>query len=932
VPDCIDVVSLAPTLVASSADPAALGRGLAWLTGSFPAASARLEADGALAQTVATVLAASAFLTRVCATDPLALDVLSDLDRIAPPALLSEGAAGIARWKRLELLRIAARDLSDQDELEAITGALSRVADAVVEAGVALSGVGGTLAVIGMGKLGAQELNYGSDIDVIFVGEGDARELLDILRQAWRTDTALRPEGRAGPLVRTLGSYEAYWDRWAATWEFQALIKARAVAGPPELGRRFEEAAGERVWGRPFGAEDLRSVRELKARAEGEVVRKGLGERELKLGRGGIRDIEFAVQLLQLVHGRADPALRAPATLNALAAMAAGGYVDPADAAVLAEAYRFFRTVEHRLQLFDDQQVHALPIGDDARVKLARVLGFRDGRQTTARSRFESELRRHQVAVRSVHERLFFRPLLEAFTQRPALEGTAGPGALATAAGAAVGAGAGAGAGPGPGLSSAAASERLAAFGFADASRTRSAVQELTRGFSRGSRLMQQLLPLTFEWLSEAPDPELGLLGLRSLTTGAHRRGQLTALFRESPEAARRLCRLLGTSPLFARGFERQPDQLTLLAEGFPAPPARPELLERARASTGWRPGTDWRQGLVAFQRGEVLRIAARDVLGLADTEETGRSLTELAEAIVLAALDQVADGLPLSIVALGRFGGQELAYASDLDVIVVYDGAAVAAAEAATERLLRAVKGDTPATRLYTLDLSLRPEGRQGLLARSLGAYALYYERWAQTWERQALVRARWIGGDEEVGRRFGQLTDAFVWDRPLTTEDEREIRRLKARIERERIPPGEDPAFHLKFGRGSLTDVEWTVQLLQLRRGAGTGVPAGPGPAASPAGRSPGTLAALRQLVTAKAISAGDAAVLESSYHYCETARNRLYLVRGHPGDALPAAGHQLTTLARSLGTTAPELRDEYRRRTRRARKVMERLFYGA
>jgi glutamate-ammonia-ligase adenylyltransferase len=978
--------------LAASADPVRAELGLARLVEVVPDAADRLAASPGLAAVVVAVLAASPFLTRTCVTDPLALDVLGDLDRPLRPLL------PLARWKALEVLRIAAADLSGDVALEAVGDALAALADAVLGEAVGQSGLGPGLAVIAMGKLGARELNYGSDIDIMLVGEGDPHPMLALARQAWRTDLDLRPEGRAGVLVRSMASYQAYWDRWAQTWEFQALLKARPAAGDRALGADFARQAAARVWGRPLGADDLRSLRAMKARAEQTVARQGLSQREIKLGRGGIRDIEFAVQLLQLVHGRDDEALRAPATLAALAALAAGGYVAPADAEGLASAYRFLRAVEHRLQLFEDRQVHALPASAPARAHLARVLGYRDGRSASALVHFETDLAHHQATARGIHERLFFRPLLEAFSAERAGRAVPGtpPGARRTRA---------AGTRPAPVLpapvlpapvlpapvlpagapavlGAAAVSERLAAFGFSDATRTRDAVVELTQGFSRTSRLMHAMVPLLLDWLSEAPDPDLGLLGLRRLTTGLHRRAQLSTVFRESPEAARQLCQLLGTSPLFAAGYERHPDQLALLGQGPPPLPERDEIQRRAVESTAWRPRTEWWRGLGRLARGELLQAQARDVLGLADLPETARSLTSLAEAVVEVALGAVAaamggadhahpattghpvahplapvpQGAPggwppaswppaswpptswppaswppaswppaswapvdgLAVVAMGRFGGAELAYASDLDILLVFDDDVVPAADAEpyAEALLKLVNGETPVQRLYELDLSLRPEGRRGSLARSLKAFESYYDRWAQVWERQALTRGRFVAGDPRVGARFAEIAGHFVWDKGLADDDARDIRRMKARVERERVPSGEDPEFHLKLGPGSLSDVEWTVQLLQLRTGV----------------RAEGTLEALRALSTAGALEADDANVLAEAYRFCETTRNRLYLVRGRPGDSLPPPGHHLTVLARSLGMTAPELRDQYRRLTRRARRVTQRLFYGS
>ncbi|MBO0732429.1 MAG: hypothetical protein J2P57_24420, partial [Acidimicrobiaceae bacterium] len=581
---------------------------------------------------------------------------------------------------------------------------------------------------------------------------------------------------------------------------------------------------------------------------------------------------------------------RTPATLAALQALADGGYVASDDAAPLADAYRFLRAVEHRLQLEEDLQVHAMPNQAAAVTHLARVLGYRDSPERTASDAFQRVLRRHQSTVRSIHERLFFRPLLEAFTSGAQEHGAA--------------------------LSEDAAADRLAAFGFSDAARTRQAVQELTRGMNRTSRLMEQLLPLLLGWLSEGPDPDLGLLGLRSLATGAHRRDQLSGLFRESAEAARQLCQLLATSPAFARDLPRHPDLLTELTDGSMLQPrTRPALDRQARLSVGWRSEDEVDEGLRHFVRGEQLQIAARDILGQADLGATAGALTDLAESVLSVALDETSPTIPFTVIAMGRLGGGELSYASDLDVLFVCESGQTDEAERIAAELTRRVNGGTPAARLYQLDTDLRPEGRQGPVVRSLDAYATYYARWAQSWERQALLRGRTVAGDVDLAKRFEAVAAEFVWGRPFAEADVRELRRIKARVERERLPAGEDPQFHLKLGRGSLSDVEWTVQLLQLRHGV----------------RETGTIAALDALERRGVLAAEDGRALRDAYRFCEATRNRLYLVRGSPGDALPTAGHQLTVLARSLGTTGSGLRDEYRRRTRRCRRVVERLFYG-
>ncbi|HZQ58606.1 MAG TPA: bifunctional [glutamine synthetase] adenylyltransferase/[glutamine synthetase]-adenylyl-L-tyrosine phosphorylase [Acidimicrobiales bacterium] len=868
-----------------SAAPAGVAIAVEQLGEPDPGLLERLDADPGLLDALVAVLGASRSLTQLCRTDPQALDVLANLDHRAAAPAGDPGA--VVAWKRREFLRIAARDLTGRDELEAVGAALSRMADDVWAGLWSVPGV----AVIAMGKYGGQELNYASDVDVMFVGDGDVRGPLTAARQCFRVDADLRPEGRSGALVRTIDAFAAYWERWAQTWEFQALLKARPAAGDAELGDRFARRAADAVWQRPFGADELREVRAMKARAEGEVHRKGLSDRELKRGRGGIRDIEFAVQLLQLVHGRADPTLRSPNTLSALATLGDAGYVDPADAAALAGAYRFLRAVEHRLQLWDEAQVHAVPTDFVAVERLARTCGFRATEDQTAAGAFADELRRQQATARSIHERLFFRPLLEAFTKVALTTG-----AVPTAA-----------------------ADRLAAFGFTDALRTRDALVELTRGLTRTSRLMQQTLPLLLEWLSESPDPDAGLLGLRTMVTKHHRAEALARMFRDAPDGARRLCLLLGSSRTVALGLERHPELVADLAEPtLPAPVTAARVREVMDRTLTWRPPAQRSAALRRLRQEQELSISIRDLLGRDDVDAVGASLTALAEAVLDGALGiaRATTGVevPVAVIAMGRFGGAELSYGSDLDVMVVHEGAA-ADAERLTTELRRLLNGPTPSEGLWAADFDLRPEGKQGTLSRSLAGFEQYYERWAATWERQALLRGRFAVGSAPLSERFAEVARAFL-DRPLTDADEREVRRLKARIERERIPRGDDPDFHLKLGRGGLADVEWTVQLLQMRhRLFGF----------------PGTLAALDALVAAGHMGAADAGDLRAAYVFCERTRNRLHLVRGRPGDALPARPEELGMLARSLGTTGPALRDGYRRATRRCRAVVERLFYG-
>jgi [glutamine synthetase] adenylyltransferase / [glutamine synthetase]-adenylyl-L-tyrosine phosphorylase len=865
-----------------------------------------------LASVLVRVSAASDVLGRLCVVDPAALDVLDTLD--LPVRVDASDPASLARSKRLELLRIAARDLLGLETLETVGTALADLAQDVLNGAVALAGGESPVALIGMGKLGGRELNYASDVDIIFVtsdGPQDdgARRILQIAQLCFRVDVDLRPEGRSGPLTRSLDSYGAYWARWAATWEFQALLKARAVAGELELGRQFERAAIEQVWGRNYNADELAEVRSMKARAERVVAGRGLVGREIKRGPGGIRDIEFAVQLLQLVHGRNDEGIRDRSTLGALAELAGAGYVASEDATALADAYRFLRTVEHRLQLVEEEQTYSVPAAETARRRLALVLGFEDDATATATARFDDALRRCQRDVRSIHERLFFRPLLEAFaTVDP-------PGPMPPAPPAEAGR-------VGPVMSTEAVARRLDAFGFSDATRTRAAVADLAGGLTRSSRLMAQLLPLLLDWLSLSPDPDLGLLGLRNLVVHPHHRSLLVSTFRESPEAARRLCLLLGSSRTLAEAIERNPELIATVAnDGSLIPTARDTLVAAAGERLHRNDDESWRrEQLVRIRQDQYVRIAARDLLDVDDVVSTGRALTALSEGLLETALEVVNSPIPFSIIGLGRLGGAEMSYASDVDLLLVYDDAGDVEGETVAESLLHLMHGPSPAQRVATIDLGLRPEGGQGRLARDLHGYATYFDRWAETWERQALARARIVAGNRDLGERFMALVTEFVWDQPLTDDDVSAIRRMKARIERERIPSREDPQFHLKLGRGSLSDIEWTVQLLQLRHH----VPV------------PSTHLALEVLGARDVLAPTDLIALRDAYRFCERTRNRWHLVGAlpggaSPGDALPTEPEQLSHLARSLGTTPSSLRDDYRRVTRRARRVVEREFYG-
>jgi glutamate-ammonia-ligase adenylyltransferase len=884
----------------------------------------------------------------------LVAEALAVVGRQADPAAAWDG---LRRFKRRELVRIAVRDLTaqarppqagraPQDVVAGVGAELAALAEACVEAGlvVAAREVADAglvrLAVLGMGKLGGAELNYVSDIDVLFCHEpvagADAaaaagaavrvvRGLLAGLGAVspegtcFRVDANLRPEGRNGPLSRTLGSYVAYWERWAEPWEFQALIKVRPVAGDRALGARFCRAAAARTWPARLDPATVAAIRRMKARVETSAQARADGDRQVKLGPGGLRDIEFAVQLLQLVHGRHDPGLRSGSTLVALARLTAAGLVGRADAARLADAYRFLRVVEHRLQLAQERRTHTIPAAAQERRWLARTLGYRDGPDGTALDRFEADRRRHAIAVRSLHEKLFYRPLLEVFGAVPA------------------------------GLDPERAAERLAALGFANPDRAMAHLRALTSGLSRRATVLRAMLPVMLSWLAEAPDPDGGLAALRVVVDALGDQAALLGMLRDNPAAAELLCAVLGTSRLLGDLLARHPELVGAMNDerGLPPGRSRGELVAEALAVVGRQadPAAAW-DGLRRFKRRELVRIAVRDLTAQARPPQAGRApqdvvagvgaeLAALAEACVEAGLvvaaREVADAglVRLAVLGMGKLGGAELNYVSDIDVLFCHEPVAGADAAAAAGAAVRVVRGllaglgaVSPEGTCFRVDANLRPEGRNGPLSRTLGSYVAYWERWAEPWEFQALIKVRPVAGDRALGARFCRAAAARTWPARLDPATVAAIRRMKARVESERLPAGTDPRLHLKLGPGGLADVEWTTQLLQLRFGG-----------EHPSVRVPGTLPALAALAEVGALDPREAGWLADAYRFCLRVRNAAHLVAGRPVESLPTDPVALERLARAVGEPAPgrqRLLDTYRRVTRRARRVVTARFW--
>ncbi len=807
---------------------------------------------------------------------------------------------------------------------------LSDLADAALAAALRVAtrsvcgedGDGPRLAVIAMGKCGARELNYVSDVDVIFVVEAAdstttrvAGEMMRFASEAFfEVDAALRPEGKHGQLVRTLESHVAYYQRWAKTWEFQALLKARPAAGDAELGKEYVAALMPMVWTACEREDFVPEVQAMRRRVE-ELVPAGERTRELKLGTGGLRDVEFAVQLLQLVHGRNDEALHVASTIDALAALGAGGYIGRDDAANLTASYEFLRLLEHRLQLQRLKRTHMLPDEDDDESMrwLARAAHMRPDGQHDSLGVLREELKRQNHRVSRLHAKLFYQPLLEGVGQ-PAM------------------------------LTPGAAERQLAALGYEGPKGALTHLAALTGASGRRGRVQQVLLPTLLDWLSDTPDPDAGLLSYRRISEELSDHRWYLSTLRDEGAVAKRLMHVLGTSAYVPELLMRAPEVIQQYADG----PTGPKLLEvepdgvaRALVASASRHAEPVRAIAAArtLRRRELARIASADLLGMLEVVDVCKALTSVWVAVLQAALEAVirahtpSNGdapAKIAVIGMGRLGGGELGYGSDADVMFVCEPASNVDESAAVRwaitvaEQVRSLLGTPSADPPLEVDAGLRPEGRNGSLVRTLSSYESYYRQWAQPWEIQALLRAHRVAGDEDLGERFLLMADQTRYPAGgVSAETVQEIRRIKARVDSERLPRGADPNTHTKLGRGGLADIEWTVQLLQLRFAHKI-----------PALHNTSTLQALDAIGAAELISEGDVELLRDAWLTATRARNALVLVRGKPNDQLPGPGKQLNAVALAAGWDTDdggEFLDNYLRVTRRAKTVVRKVFGG-
>jgi glutamate-ammonia-ligase adenylyltransferase len=963
----MDLLTRLRTAAAASVDPEASTRieRFAHAAAAVPGGLAACVPDATAERLLLRFVEQSPHFTQRLVRDPAALAALAhdpwlrrekpetemrkelDAELAATPGQL---LAALRRYRNRAYLRLCARELGDGAPaevgrelaalasvlLDAAVDHLSAELDARFGPPLTTDGTRARFVVFGMGKLGGAELNFSSDIDLIYVYETDSgaagtltlheyfsrlaerltRALADVTDDGFcfRVDMRLRPEGSRGPLVNSVAATERYYESWGRPWERQAWLKARPVAGDRALGEETLKILEPFIWPRTSGSDVINAVHALMGRIRAELT----DEDDVKLGPGGIREIEFFVQALQLVHGRS-PRLRERGTLRALEALLFSGIISAREQRTLATAYDFLRRVEHRLQLEELRQTHSLPRDPDRRALLARRIGFPD------LATFEATLARARADVAAIYATL----------GAPAADDVPHDIALALDGN----------------------REALGRLGFTNPDASADEL-EMLRGrpgpFAPNAADGGRLAAFLLAEAAASPDPDLALRRLVDLVSRRRAAAALFSLAEMHRPLGRLVISLFGTSDFLAKELINKPELVEplLLTPRSQRIKSRAELeravtaaLDEAADDEASDPVEAQLNALRRIKREEILRIGLHDVAGQLLPAEVSVQISDLAEVMLAAALRIVEGpvyakyGRPrtaLAIVALGKLGGRELTYSSDLDLVFVYgdEGSAVhddgrpgadhmEIYSRLVQRLRHALDATLEEGRLFEIDTRLRPSGQQGALVSSLPGFRAYHARAAQLWERQALIKARAVAGDAALGQEIEALAHAHVYGgeaaaHPDAATTAQEITRLRARIERELAREARG-RFHVKAGRGGLLDVEFLTQYLQLVHGP-----------THPLIRVRATVQALDLMAKAGIIPFDDARRLVESYGFLRLLENRLRIVHDRSIDEITDDPKLLDGLARRMGYVGDRpgahLLDDYRAHTAQVRGLYE------
>ncbi len=880
-------------------------------------------------------------------------------------------------YKKREFLRIGARDLLGLSHFDEVAGELSDLACAALQRAVDFSfsmlkdRYGRPLftdedkdtkeaefVVIGLGKLGGGELNFSSDIDIMYIYSSDRGATSGIEGRAgtsialhtffiklaklvtrlisavteegavFRTDLDLRPEGRSGELANSLRSAEIYYESWGQCWERAAMIKARPVAGSMELGGKFMDMIRPFVYRRYLDFTAIEEIRAMKERIDASLLRRNPKTVDVKLGAGGIREIEFFIQALQLIHGGKDPSIRERNSIKAIERLAQGGYIEQRDAAVLKESYIFLRNLEHRIQIVEGRQTQAVPARPAELERLARMMGFKDEAQKRAGELFWEEYRKRTAGVHRLFRSLFYKSEEKRHTPEVPEE------VRLLVAG---------------GLADKDAQKKLSSLGFRDTDAALKKIALLRDGppgarlSTRARTLLQNIAPLLLHYASLSPDPDRSLIHIERFISSVGARTVVYSLLRENPGVMEELVKLFGTSEFLSRELIEHPERLDLLlSRELSRPVKTPEEIQRELDSV-----LDYRgdyeenlENLRRFRNQEIFRIGFNDVTGRLGPAEVSGQITFVAEAALEASLRLAREvlrpryGLPhvarFCIIGLGKLGAGELIYGSDLDILFLYEEAEderetpgpgrISIHEffvKLAQRIISILSLNTREGFVFRVDTRLRPSGSAGPLVVSRPSFTGYHRAGTSVWERQALTRARAVAGDREFGRCVLDEVAGAVYSKALDKEDIDELLRIRRRMELE-IARETGTRYNIKTGRGGLVDIEFLVQALQLKY-AGR----------EPALRRPSTLEALSALKDKGFLAERDFETLVDAYGFLRLLEMRLRIVHDRPEGYIYKGSEELTTLARWLGYKGPGAGDELLKRYRATAEKVRKIY---
>lgn len=892
----------------------------------------------------------------------------------------------LRRFKFSEILRIAARDLNGLAPLEEVTAELSALAAAslqvayevarrqlVAEHGQPLmqtpqGEMEADLTIIGMGKFGGRELNFSSDIDIIYFyssdhgetsgipdGQGQLKgrislhaffvKLAEMVSKAvslvtedgfvFRVDLGLRPEGKSGDVATSIRSAEIYYESWGQSWERAAMLKARPVAGSLELGEKFLAVIQPFVYRKYLDYNLIEDIMAMKKKIDASLARSQEGESNIKLGRGGIREIEFFIQALQLVYAGKNPALRVKNSLQALETLRDGKLITVEDCADLIEAYKFLRFVEHRIQVVQERQTHSLPRKDEEMRALARRCGYL---RTNGLAKFKDILESHRSRVSAIYGALFLsreerlkeevQPEVYFFFDRKA--------------------------------DSDLIKDMLAERRFENVDAAYDNLLMLRDGpprahlTERGRRMLENIAPLLLQEIFVSPDPDMALTNLERFLCAVGSRSTFFALLAENREILKLMVSLFGMSEFLSKIFISHPELLdSMVSRSYAASMKKREVME-TELDALLDQADDFEEKLDTLRRyrhEEFLRIGLNDIYGKMGQTEIAGQLTSLADVCLVAACRMAKQELQrfgrptytdsdgtvrqahFAVVAMGKLGGNELNYHSDLDVIYIYDHQGLTDGEKQitnheyfaklAQKIILILTTQTREGYVYKIDTRLRPSGNAGPLVTSLDSFVNYHREDAQIWERQALTRARVAFGSEPLRGRIEDVISHAVYGTGCGEEVRREIHRLRMRMENELAKESEG-TYNIKTGRGGIVDIEFIIQFLQLKNGN-----------ECPPIRSTNTLIAMKEMQACNLLPADDFEILLYGYKFLRRLENRLRIIHDYSMNDLGGPAKYLDKLARRLGYD-PQLKHpgaalikNYEETTGRVRQVYDRIF---